>query len=71
MDQGGVSHCGLAICIQKYLKAKEELWKLNYFTTQKYDLQKNPPKETKILQDIYNSITDLKFQHKPYYHLSN
>jgi hypothetical protein len=36
----GVSHCGLAICIKKYLKAKEEIWKLNYFTLQKYNLQK-------------------------------
>jgi hypothetical protein len=27
----GVSHCGLAIYIKKYLKAKEELWKLKYF----------------------------------------
>ncbi len=37
----GVSHCGLAIYIIKYLKAKEELWKLlNYFTMQKYNLQK-------------------------------
>jgi hypothetical protein len=27
----GVSHCGLAIYIKKYLKkAKEELWKLKY-----------------------------------------
>jgi hypothetical protein len=35
--QGGVSHCGLAIYIKKYLKAKEEeLWKLKYFTMQKY-----------------------------------
>jgi len=33
----GVSHCGLAI---KYLKAKEELWKLKYFTMQEYNLQK-------------------------------
>jgi hypothetical protein len=32
----GVSHCGLAIYIKKYLKAKEELWKLKYFTMQKY-----------------------------------
>jgi hypothetical protein len=31
----GVSHCGLAIYIKKYLKAKEELWKLKYFTMQK------------------------------------
>jgi hypothetical protein len=28
----GVSHCGLAIYIKKYLKAKEELRKLKYFT---------------------------------------
>jgi hypothetical protein len=28
-----VSHCGLAIYIKTYLKAKdEELWKLKYFT---------------------------------------
>jgi hypothetical protein len=36
----GVSHWGLAICIKKYLKAKEEIWKLKYFTMQKYNLQK-------------------------------
>jgi len=36
----GVSHCGLAIYIKKHLKAKEELWKLKYFTMQKYNLQK-------------------------------
>jgi hypothetical protein len=29
------------------IKAKEELWKIKYFTTQKYNLQKNPLKETK------------------------
>jgi len=34
-----VSQCGLAIYIKKYLKAKEELWNLKYFTTQKYSLQ--------------------------------
>jgi hypothetical protein len=28
----GASQCGLAIHIKKYLKAKEELWKLKYFT---------------------------------------
>jgi hypothetical protein len=36
----GVSYCGLAIYIQKYLKAKEELSKLKYFTMQKYNPQK-------------------------------
>jgi hypothetical protein len=51
MITSGVSHCRLAIYIKKYLKAKEELWKLKYFTIQKYNLQKNPlnkPKSFKI-----------------------
>jgi hypothetical protein len=51
----GVSHCGLAIYIKKYFKAKEELWKKTqiYFTMQKYNIKKNPSKkETKILEDI-------------------
>jgi hypothetical protein len=48
----GVSHCGLDICIKKYLKAKEELWKLKYFTMHKYNLQKNPLKEAEVLQNI-------------------
>jgi hypothetical protein len=48
----GVSHCGLAMHTKKHLKAKEELWKLKYFTMQKYNLPKNPLKETKIFQDI-------------------
>jgi hypothetical protein len=48
----GLSHCDVAIYIKKYLKAKEELWKLKYFTMKKYNLQNNPLKETKILQDI-------------------
>jgi hypothetical protein len=67
----GVSHYGPAIYIKKYLKAKEELWKFKHFTMQKYNLQKIPLKETKILQDIITTlISNLKFQHKPKYHLS-
>jgi len=60
-----VSHCGLvAIYIKKYLKAKEELWKLKYFSMQKYNLQNNPlnkkkPKSFKI------TITNVKYEHKP------
>ncbi len=46
-----MSHCGLAIYIKKYLKAKEELWQFKYFTMQKCNFQKNPLKETIILQD--------------------
>jgi hypothetical protein len=37
----GVSHSGLAIYIEKYLNAKEELWKFKYIVTmQKYNLFK-------------------------------
>jgi hypothetical protein len=35
----GVSHYGLALYILKYFKAKEELWKLKYFTMKKYNLE--------------------------------
>ncbi len=35
-----MSHCGLANYMKNYLKAKEELWKLKYFTVQKHNLQK-------------------------------
>ncbi len=44
---------------EKNLETKKELWKFQYFTKEKYDLQKNPLRETKILQSI---ITNLKFQ---------
>jgi hypothetical protein len=51
-----VSHCGLAIYIKEYLKAKEELWKVKSFTMQKYNLQNilyKKPKSFKILE-FYN-----------------
>jgi hypothetical protein len=38
INKGCVRLRGLAIYIKKYLKAKEELWKLKYFTMQKYNL---------------------------------
>jgi hypothetical protein len=43
----------LSFTIKKYLKAKEELWKLNYISPCKnMTFKKNPLKEMKILQDI-------------------
>jgi hypothetical protein len=65
-----VSHFGLAIYIKKYLKAKEELWKLKYFTMPKYNLHQKSSKRNQNTSRYYNSITNLKFQHKPKYHLS-
>jgi hypothetical protein len=71
----GVAHCvALPFTLKKYLKAKEEFWKLKYFTIAKTIIfkKKNPLKETKKTFKIYyNSIiTNLKFQHKPKYNLS-
>jgi hypothetical protein len=51
----GVCHTlALPFTLKRYVNAKEELWKLKYFTIQKIYLifKKNPLKETKILQDI-------------------
>jgi hypothetical protein len=48
----GVSHYALAIYIKKYLKAKEALGKLIYFTMQKCNFQKileKKPNSFKIL----------------------
>jgi len=65
----GVSHCGLAIYITRYLNAKEN-----------YENSNISPCKTIIFKKVllknqnpsrhYNSITNLKFQHKPKYHLS-
>jgi hypothetical protein len=66
-----VTLCGLvAIYIEKYLNAKkeEELWEnSNISPGKKYNLPKILYKENpKILSRYYyNSITILKFQHKP------
>jgi len=50
-------YVGLAIYIKMYLKAKEELSKLKYFTMQKYNHQKILSKKPKSFK-IY--ITNLK-----------
>jgi hypothetical protein len=36
----GVSHCGLAIYVYKYLKAKEEMWKLKNISPCKHIISK-------------------------------
>ncbi len=37
-QQGVCQTVALPFTLKKYLKAKEELWKLKYFTMQKYNL---------------------------------
>jgi hypothetical protein len=57
----GVCHAvAIAIYIKKYLKAEEELWKLVYFTIQKYNLQEILQKKPKSFKIYYNSMTNLK-----------
>jgi hypothetical protein len=60
-----VSPHGLAVYIQKYLKAKEELSKLKYFTMQKYIIFKKSSERNQNPSRYYNPRTNLKFQHKP------
>jgi hypothetical protein len=51
---------------KKYLNAKEELWKFEYFIEQKIESsQKKISKRNQNPSRYYNSITNLKFQHKP------
>jgi hypothetical protein len=56
--------------IQVNLKAKEELWKFKYFTMQKIESSKKSSKRNQNPSRYHNSRTNLKFQHKPKYHLS-
>jgi hypothetical protein len=52
---------------QYFLKpqAKEEWWKSKYFTMQKYKSSKKSSKRNQNPSRYHNSITNLKFQHKP------
>jgi hypothetical protein len=43
------------------IKAKEELWKLKYFTTQKYIIFKKSSKTYQNPSRCYNSIANLNF----------
>jgi hypothetical protein len=65
-----VSHHGLPIYIQTYSKAKQNLWKLKYFTMQDVIYKKSSTRNQHAFR-YYNSVTNLKFQQKPKYHLSN
>jgi len=55
----GVSHCGLAIYIEKYLKTKEELWKTQIFISpSKQIIFKKSSKRNENPSRHYNSITN-------------
>jgi hypothetical protein len=59
----GVSHCGLAIHIKKYLKAKVETQIFHHAKIKSSKRNQNPSR-------YFNSVTNFKFQHKSKYHLS-
>jgi hypothetical protein len=65
-----VSHCGLALYIKKNLKSKEELWKHSNISPCKNIIFQKPSKRNQNPSKYHNSITNLKFQHRPKYHLS-
>jgi len=58
----------LPFYIKKYLTAKEELWKLKYFTMQENIIFKKKKKSFKKRNQkasrYHNSLTNLKFQQK-------
>jgi hypothetical protein len=64
------SHCGLAIYIKKYLKEKKKNYGNSNISPCKNIIFKNSSKTNQNPSRYFNSITDLKFQHKPKYHLS-
>jgi hypothetical protein len=63
VTRGGVSHVGLAIYIKKYLNAKRRIMETLIFHHAKSSKRNQNPSR------YYNSIANLKFQHKPKYHL--
>jgi hypothetical protein len=66
----GVSHCCLAIYIKKYLIAKKKNYGNSNISPCKNILFQKSSKRNQNPSRYYNSITNLKFQHKPKYHLS-
>jgi hypothetical protein len=66
---GGVSHYGLAIYIQNILGKKQNYEKSN-ISPCKNTIFKKSSKRNQNPSRYYNSIANLKFQHKPKYHLS-
>jgi hypothetical protein len=52
LEQGVCHTVTLPPTLKSILRQTKELWKLKYFSMQKYKVLKNPLKETKVLQDI-------------------
>jgi predicted RNA-binding protein associated with RNAse of E/G family len=60
----GVAHCGIAIYMKKKNYRNSNISPCKNITFKKSSKRNQNPSR------YYNSITNLKFQHKPKYHLS-
>jgi hypothetical protein len=65
-----VSHCGLATYIKNNLKAKEIFYGNSNISPWKSTILKKSSKRNQNPSRYYNTITNLKFQHKLKYYLS-
>jgi hypothetical protein len=65
-----VSHYGLAIYILKGILRQKKNYENSNISPYKNVIFKISSKKSQNLSRYYNSITNLKFQHKPKYHLS-
>jgi hypothetical protein len=67
----GVSQCGLAIfTLKSILRQKKNYGNSSISPCKNIIFKKSCKKKNQNLSRYYNSITNLKFQHKPKYHLS-
>jgi hypothetical protein len=63
----GVPHCGLAIYILKVSEGKRSIMEIQIFHHAKILSSKKSSKRYQNPSRYHNSITNLKFQHKPKY----
>ncbi len=66
----GVSHCGLGQVTLKHILRQKKNYGNSNISPCKNTIFKKSSKRNQNLSRYYNSITNLKFQHKPKYHLS-
>jgi len=71
LNKGCVTQCGLAICIKKAsLRQKKNYGNSNISPCKNIIFQKSSKRNQNPSRYSYNAITNLKFQHKPKYHVS-
>jgi hypothetical protein len=68
----GVCHIVALLFTLKNIKAKEELWKIKYIISPCKNIifKKSSKRNPNPSRYYYNFVTNLKFQHKPKYHIS-